>query len=496
MAAGGTDSARNAASPNIVVILSDDQGPWALGCAGNGEIRTPNLDRLAAGGTRLDRFFCASPVCSPARASLLTGQIPSQHGVHDWLAAGNMPSDPGGPIRYLDGKPSYTQVLAARGYTCGLSGKWHLGDSMVPQHGFSHWYCHQKGGGPYYGAPMIREGRPVTETGYLTDAITDDAIAFLEARASGRQPFYLSVNYTAPHSPWVDSHPEDIVASYADCPFASIPRDPVHPWAVPGWTPELESEQWWAQLRGYFAAVTAMDAGIGRILDRLDALGVREHTLVVFLSDNGFNTGHHGLWGKGNSSFPLNMYDTSVLVPAIFSLPGRIPKRVVRSEMVSGYDFSHTLLDLVGLAMPNASELPGRSFAELLRSGARRDAGRDHIVVYDEYGPVRMIRTEAWKYVHRYPYGPHELYDLAVDPGELDNRVDDPACREVVESLRGRLDAWFRDYVDSAVDGAREPVTGTGQVDRAGAGNAGRLAYLQDQRLRTEAAIRSKGRSG
>src|SRR5690606_30546131 len=137
-------TARRDDRSNIIVILSDDQGPWALGCAGNHEIRTPTLDRLAGEGTRFDRFFCASPVCSPARASLLTGQIPSQHGVHDWLAAGNMPADPRGPIRYLDGKPAYTDVLVANGYSCGLSGKWHLGDSLAPQHGFSHWYAHQR----------------------------------------------------------------------------------------------------------------------------------------------------------------------------------------------------------------------------------------------------------------------------------------------------------------------------------------------------------------
>lgn len=485
-----TTRARSANRPNIIAILSDDQGPWAMGCAGNHEIRTPTLDRLAAEGTRLDRFFCASPVCSPARASLLTGQIPSQHGVHDWLAAGNMPSDPRGTVRYLDGKPAYTDVLAEHGYTCGLSGKWHLGDSMAPQHGFAHWYAHQKGGGPYHGAPMIRDGEPYEEPTYLTDAITDDALAFIERQASIGQPFYLSVNYTAPHSPWIDSHPREIVASYADCPFETVPRDPVHPWAVPGWTPEPESDRWREQLKGYFAAVTAMDANIGRIVDLLDERGLRERTLLVFLSDNGFSTGHHGLWGKGNSSFPLNMYDNSVLVPAIFSMPGTVAAGAVRSEMVSALDFPHTLLELLGLTMPNADALSGSSFAHLLSRDTTDGSGvgRDEIVVFDEYGPVRMIRTEEWKYVHRYPYGPHELYDLASDPGERDNRVHDPAMTGIVSEMRDRLERWYRRWVDPDVDGAREAVTGTGQVDRAGTGGEGRLAYLQDQRLETEAA--------
>ena len=486
-------TARRDDRSNIIVILSDDQGPWALGCAGNHEIRTPTLDRLAGEGTRFDRFFCASPVCSPARASLLTGQIPSQHGVHDWLAAGNMPADPRGPIRYLDGKPAYTDVLAANGYTCGLSGKWHLGDSLAPQHGFSHWYAHQRGGGPYYNAPMIRDGAPYEEPAYVTDAITDDAIGFIESQADAGGPFYLSVNYTAPHSPWIDNHPREIVDSYADCPFDTIPRDPIHPWSVPGLAPEPESDRWREQLKGYFAAVTAMDANIGRIIDLLDRRGLRDDTLVVFLGDNGFSTGHHGLWGKGNSSFPLNMYDNSVLVPAIFNQPGRIASGVLRSEMVSAIDFPHTLLAMLELEMPNAADLPGQSFAHLLSEDPHaRGTARDEIVVFDEYGPVRMIRTEAWKYVHRYPYGPHELYDLVNDPGERENLVEAAEQQDRVEEMRGRLEQWYHRWVDPAIDGAREAVTGTGQVDRAGLGGEGRLAYLQGQRLESEAAQRTQ----
>jgi arylsulfatase A-like enzyme len=125
---------------NILFILSDDQGAWAMGCAGNDEIETPNLDRLAETGMRFENFFCASPVCSPARATLLTGRIPSQHGIHDWLAAGNTtaayePERNGELTEYLVGQPGYTDYLAAAGYDCGISGKWHLGDSHHAQKG-------------------------------------------------------------------------------------------------------------------------------------------------------------------------------------------------------------------------------------------------------------------------------------------------------------------------------------------------------------------------
>ena len=132
--------------PNIVLVLTDDQGPWAMGCAGNPESRTPNLDRLAATGVRFDNWFCTSPVCSPARASLLTGRIPSSHGVHDWLRGGNMTNGNDRAIEYLAGISGYTDLLAEAGYVCGLSGKWHMGDSLRPQQGFSYWYAHQTGG--------------------------------------------------------------------------------------------------------------------------------------------------------------------------------------------------------------------------------------------------------------------------------------------------------------------------------------------------------------
>lgn len=465
--------------PNVLFILADDQGAWALGCAGNPEIRTPNLDRLAASGARLTRFYCASPVCSPARASLLTGRIPSQHGVHDWLRAGNVGA---GALGYLDGQRAYTEVLAEAGYECGLSGKWHLGDSQRPQQGFGHWYVHETGSSSYHGAPMIRDGRRVAEPRYLTEAITDDALACLDRYARGGRPFYLGVHYTAPHSPWIDEHPEEIVRSYDDCPFESCPDEPPHPWSFPSTVPPGTRERRRESLQGYFAAVTAMDEQVGRLIDRLEALGLRERTLVAFLGDNGFNCGHHGIWGKGNGTFPQNMYDSSVLVPAIFSHPGRIPAGRVSDELASGYDWLPTLLEYAGQPpSPDADRLPGQSFAPLLLGP--EGGGRDRVVVYDEYGPVRMVRTSEWKYVHRYPYGPHELYDLIADPGERSNLAGDPERRDAEEEMKAMLEEWFVRYADPRVDGVREAVTGKGQLGLAGPAGRGAPAFAPRETL-------------
>ncbi len=470
--------------PNILFILTDDQGIWAMGCAGNPEIRTPNLDRLAATGMRFNNCFCVSPVCSPARASILTGRIPSQHGVHDWLCGGNYKQDAvteGRLIEYLKGQPGYTDVLSQHGYVCGLSGKWHLGDSHHPQKGFSYWAVHAKGGGPYYGAPMIRDDEIYHEPRYVTDVITDNGIAFLDRQADGDQPFYLGVHYTAPHSPWDrEQHPSEIYDEYFEnCAFTSVPDEPIHPQQINsapvGWTPAERR----AILSGYYAAVTAMDHNVGRLLDRLEALGLRENTLVIFTSDNGMNMGHHGVYGKGNGTFPLNMFDTSVKVPCLISRPGHVPGGTVADGLVSHYDIMPTLLEYTGIDNPESDRLPGSSFAAVL-SGKSRNKERDPVVVYDEYGPVRMIRTSDWKYVHRYPYGPHELYDLAHDPGETINRVSDPECASRLIEMRAGLDAWFARYVDPMLDGSREPVYGKGQYGLAGPAGCGKKAFHGD----------------
>ncbi len=468
-------ASRDSGKPNVVFILSDDQGIWALGCAGNSEIRTPVLDQLATTGILFDNFFCASPVCSPARATLLTGRIPSQHGVHDFIAGeGNFGEN---AIEYLEGQTGYTEILAKHGYHCGLSGKWHLGDSGKPQKGFKHWFVHQRGGGAYYNAPMVRDGEPIDEPGYITDRITDDALDFINRSQRDDKPFYLSVHYTAPHFPWTNSHPQEIVDSYQDCAFESCPQEPIHPWARRHHRFDEFRKYWRENLMGYFAAVTAMDMNIGRILDRLSRLDLTKNTLIVFTSDNGYNCGHHGIWGKGNGTFPMNMYESSVKVPTIVSMPGRIPS--CRCDaLVSAYDFMPTLLDFLSFDNPEADKLPGRSFLTALQGKTMpEDRG---LVVYDEYGPTRMIRTRDWKYVHRYPYGPRELYNLSEDPHERINLVDDQEFREIKEKLKWDLDEWFVSYVDPAFDGTLEPVRALGQLYPCGPASRGKTAFAQE----------------
>jgi arylsulfatase A-like enzyme len=219
-------------------------------------------------------------------------------------------------------------------------------------------------------------------------------------------------------------------------------------------------------LSGYFAAVTAMDANIGRLLDGLEKHGLRENTLVVFMSDNGMNMGHHGVYGKGNATLPLNMFDTSVKVPMLVSQPNVIRTGETCSDLLSQYDFFPTLLDYLGLPNPEADRLPGISFAPVLRGA--NGVQRDEVVVFDEYGPVRMIRTREWKYVHRYPCGPNEIYNLPDDPEETRNLIGAPEQQTRVKEMQARLEGWFARWVDPKRDGVREPVTGQGQIGLVG----------------------------
>lgn len=464
--------------PNILFLLSDDQGAWAMGCAQNADVQTPNLDRLAAQGVRFDNFFCASPVCSPARASILTGTIPSCHGILDWLSGGNLPAGIPGmedmfgyqhetkPIRYTSHLTAYTDLLCEAGYTCALSGKWHMGDSLHPQHGFSGWYTLGRGGCDYYHADVVENGKIHFPEGYVTDLIGENALQNLEELAAGEAPFYLSVHFTAPHSPWEEKdHPKEMLDLYRDCSFTATPDLPLHPDQVktcPYGTGERRKEL----LRGYYAAISAMDRQIGRLLDRLEKLGIEEDTLIIFTSDNGMNLGHHGIWGKGNATFPQNMFDTSVKVPFIASWKGRLPQGKVCSGLFSHYDIFPTLMELLGLEGSVIQKLSGKSFAPWL---AEPEAEADRsIVILDEYGPVRMIRDREWKLVVRYPYGPGELYCLRRDPEEEENLYENPAYAERILQMKKRLESWFLTYADPDRDGVRQPVAGTGQFGAVG----------------------------
>ena len=466
-------ASRSPDRPNLLFILTDDQGAWAMGCAGNMEIRSPNLDRLAREGIRFDNFFCTSPVCSPARASILTGRIPSQHGVHDALMwqsdtsnAGLDREVPADRVQFLLGMPTYAELLRDRGYDTCLSGKWHLGDGLEPRCGFDTWNPMPYGGTNYFNVPVVADGRLDKHATYATELFTDNALKFLAQQVSEARPFCLAVHYTAPHKPWGrENHPRTLWDEYYErCPFDSVPG-PDEPLPVGFHAGAVDAETRRQHLAGYFTAIEGMDQHVGRLLDWLEDQDLRSNTLVVFMSDNGMNMGHHGLYGKGNATWPQNMFDTSVKVPCLISRPGHVPENRINTDLLSQYDWLPTLMEYTGTPECIPDGLPGRSFSPLL--DGRPIGERQSIYVYDEYGPVRMIRSEEWKLIWRYPAGAHELYNVAEDPEERVNLFGQRGYADRIRSLRRELDDWFASYVDPGLDGSRRPITGRGQLDHA-----------------------------
>ena len=219
-----------------------------------------------------------------------------------------------------------------------------------------------------------------------------------------------------------------------------------------------EFDRSFLQLHPAVAAITAMDEGIGRVLEALEKTGLAENTAVFFSGDNGMNLGQHGIWGKGNGTWPMNMYDTSVRVP--FIAWGAGIRRGARVEnLYSHVDVLPTLCDALGAPLPGV--LPGESFLEELTKG--RAPGDRQICILDEYGPVRMIRTRTHKYIHEGIRGSHQLYDLTSDPGEEHNLFGHPAYAAVQEQLRQRLEEAFARFTRAPFDGAKTSPDGSGQ---------------------------------
>ena len=428
--------------PNIVLFLTDDHGAWALGCAGHPEIRTPNLDRLASGGVRFTDATTPCPVCSPARACLMTGRTPSQHGIHDWL----------GPEQseerdWLANEQTLPEFLHDAGYWTALSGKWHLGSPWTTPRGFDR--CFSFGSQyPHIGNIRChRDDERLELQGNRGDIITDEALAMLRDRPADK-PFFLNVGYVATHSPYQEeAHDPAIVETYRDATFEGMPRDtPPHPWhkneGLAGGdlhNQEAIKSRW----RGYFAAVTQIDRDVGRLLDWLETEGLAENTLVVYTSDHGCALGHQGFWGKGNSTRPLNMYEVSLQVPLLAR--GPMPgwnDGLVRETSVDQYDLFQTLLHAADVKPPTGRDYPGDSFLDPAwqRPGPR----------FGEYGDLRMIRTDRHKLVHQH-WNPaaSELFDLQEDPHER-SPLDDPPLRD---RLLAQLQAWYAEHEDPAKSG-------------------------------------------
>ncbi len=433
--------------PNVILILTDNQASWTLGCYGNPEILTPNIDRLAREGVMFTRCFSSSGVCSPTRATYLTGLLPSQHGVHCYLRANEAQIGPGA-FNMIEEFTTLPQILAGLGYACGLTGKWHLGGNEKPQEGFTYWVTKPDGHtSTFYGAEVIEDGRIHKEATYLTDFWTNHGVRFIERNKD--RPFFLFLPYNGPYGlgaslqrPARNRH----AAYYADKKLTSFPREPAHPWLQ-------ENRRYLGDLtamRRYAAEISGVDDGVGRVLETLDRLDLKDNTLVIFTADQGLCTGHHGMWGMADHSRPLQTYDEACHIPLIFRHPSAIPASRKSDLMVSNYDFLPTVLNYLGLRdrIPDQPRSPGRDYSAALRG---RTPEWENVIFF-EFENTRMVRTPQWKYTRRFPSGPDELYDLQNDAGERVNLIDRTEHANIRDQLAACLEAFFAHHANPKYD--------------------------------------------
>ncbi len=425
--------------PNIVLVIADDLAAWMLGCYGNQEIRTPNIDLLARAGTRFANNFVCTPICSASRATLFTGRTPRQHGIHDFLTdkpIENPPQGQKGVPPSFEKEVMISDVLAAQGYNCGYTGKWHMGNDRSPQHGFKYWYT--LGSGRYQDPRMYRNGEAVEEKGYTADLITRSAVEFIDQQKDG-QPFFLVVSHFNPHVPY-DGHPRKYYDLYANTRFNTV-----------GWEPPaanaLREKEYLkdivGNLRRCAAATTALDDQLPPLVKQLDQRGVRDNTLIIFTGDNGFLLGRHGLWSKGHASDPINMYEEVVRTPMIWNWPGKTAPEAVRPELVSFYDLLPTLCDLTSSPVPAGRNLCGRSYLPLALNRPMPKSQPWRNLVFGQFRNTEMAREARYKIVLRNEgKGPNELYDTREDPREKVNQYENPAFVTVRDRLTRELEAW------------------------------------------------------
>lgn len=448
-----------AGKPNFVLILTDNQQASSLGCYGNPEIRTPNIDSLSREGVTFDRAYCPNALCSPSRATVLTGLMPSQHGVHSWLDDRKSETWPQG-WHALDGLPTLPALLQEAGYATALVGKYHLGQPTDPMPGFDHWVTMEDGHvKSFWNNRIFDNGKVYDQPGHSVDFFASKAVEWLEKRATDKQPFFLYLPFPAPYGhPPATTEPIETRhhADYADCPMESVPREPLCPETVRAYdliransgkgldySMLLRMPNNLAVLRNYYAQIAMVDDGVGEVMAALDRLSLAEDTLVIYTTDHGFSLGHHGFWGHGSATYPSNLHLAAHSIPLIARQKGVTASGRRSDAMVQNGDLFATMMDLAGVDMPDDMPNPSRSLADELTGSAQPDLD----AVFAEQEETRVIRTGDWVLFHRFAGGDEPLgdalYQTADDPNETQNLSGLPEFAGIEAALRARLVAFF-----------------------------------------------------
>ncbi|MCI0718052.1 MAG: sulfatase-like hydrolase/transferase [Acidobacteria bacterium] len=449
-----TPSSASSGRPNIVLIFCDDLGYSDLGVYGNRIIQTPNLDRLAAQGTRLTQFYMTSPVCTPSRAALMTGHYPQRYGIHHADLPEVLPRYP-----LPDSAVTIAELLQQAGYSTIHIGKWHLGEppeTVEPRkHGFDRFF------GSFGGRPsspwmkyarsmdpemIVNEDRPVIYKGHVTEIQTTAALEAL-AKADRSRPFFLNLWYNAPHEP---------LAPLAD-------QDRLY-------------KDWSAEEQTYFQTVTGIDVGVGKILAKLEEMGVTGKTLILFSSDNGPESHAHP-FSRG-SAWPLKgmktqLWEGGVRVPMILRWPGKIPSAWTSDAITSVLDIFPTLCVAAGVSIPKEPGLDdGQDLVSIIQG---KTSTSERPLFFEFHFPQRgvasslpmAVRKGKWKLFADHEFKQVELYDLESDVGEQLNVASQRP--DEVRELKTILRHWwkqFRDQTNLKPTRQRMPVPSPEELDK------------------------------
>ena len=447
-----------AAQPNIVFIISDDQGYPDLGCIGTKPLITPNLDKLAAEGVRGTSFYVTWPACTPSRGSVLTGRYPQRNGLYDMVrndlvnyghrfTAEEYAVSPEMTLGLDVREITIGDMLKKAGYATGCVGKWDMGQAkrFLPlQRGFDFFCGHGNNGIDYYtheryGVPSLFRGNTRTEEDkgkYVTDVFRREALYFLNEHA-GQKPFFLYLAFNAPHG--ASTLPEETVKGekkkgvgvQAPEKYVAMYRD------------RVKDEK----LARYCGAVTCMDEAIGALMDSLEKAGQKDNTLVIFISDNGGSGNGGNAPLKGSKS---TMWEGGLRVPFIARWPGKLPAGIITDEFLTSLEFVPTLLAAAGAKGPEGVKMDGFDMLPILRG----EAASPRKEMFWQRRSDKAARYENWKWLESAKG--NGLYDLSSDPGETkDLSAEKP---EVARMMRSRFEAWraemdaaeprgpFRDY--------------------------------------------------
>lgn len=424
---------------NIVFILADDHRYDAMGFMGHPFLQTPNMDFLANQGVHLKNAFVATALCSPSRASILTGLYPHKHRIVD----NNTAIQPGTIF--------FSQFLQQAGYQTCFIGKWHMGgESDAPQPGWDHWVSF-RGQGSYLPvkAGLNVDGKKVPQKGYITDELTDYALDWLKGR-DAKKPFMLYLSHKAVHAEFVvaERHKGRYKGQHAPVPAAATASDEYYR-DKPMWLKnqrnswhgvefpyhsDLNIDEYYQQ---YCEALLAVDDSIGRVVDYLRSQRLLDSTLIIYMGDNGFMFGEHGLIDKRVA------YETSMRVPMLMFCPELFRGGTVVEKMVGNIDVAPTFLEAAGLRTPDYMD--GRSMIAL--SQGKDVPWRDFFLYayywernFPQTPTMHAIREDQYKFIRYYGiWDTDELYDIRNDPKETKNLINDPKFKPLAMKMRNKL---------------------------------------------------------